>query len=273
MVAFAIPVASLVWSLLRLYRDPPVFAFDPFGGYFPGPIYDEALRPPVTLLCFRLVNLVWIGTAVAIAAAAVGRGWNARRWRARPAAVAAAPAGGARSSFTGWAVACSSGSRAPISSATLDRTMTTDHFVLHYAQGAKTRADVALTAEDLEFRYHQLHETLGVEPRLPITIWEFPSAEVKKALVGAGGTLYAKPWTREIFVQTTRFPARVLRHEMAHVFAGTFGDRFFGMSLAWRWHGPLPLPALSGGLIEGVAEAASGRIPTRTPPSTNRPGR
>ena len=84
--------------------------------------------------------------------------------------------------------------------------MTTDHFVLHYAQGAKTRADVALTAEDLEFRYHQLHETLGVEPRLPITVWEFPSAEVKKALVGAGGTLYAKPWTREIFVQSDPVP-------------------------------------------------------------------
>ena len=143
----------------------------------------------------------------------------------------------------------------------LDRTETTDHFVLHYAHGAKNRADVALTAEDLEFRYHQLHETLGVEPKLPITVWEFPSAEVKKALVGAGGTLYAKPWTREIFVETSRFPAGVLRHEMAQVFAGTFGERFFGMSLAWRWRGPLPLPALSGGLIEGVAEAASSSDP------------
>ena len=46
LVAFALPVLSLLWTLLRLYRDPPVFAFDPFGGYFPGPIYDEALRPP-----------------------------------------------------------------------------------------------------------------------------------------------------------------------------------------------------------------------------------
>jgi hypothetical protein len=259
-LAFAVPVASLLWSLLRLYADPPVFAYDPFGGYFPGPIYDEALRPPMTLLCFRLVNLVWIAAAVAIAAAAVGRGWNARRWHATAAAVATPLlvasivlyAMGGRLQFRI--------TRADLER-TLDRTITTDHFLLHYAQGAKTRADVALTAEDLEFRYHQLHETLGVEPRLPITVWEFPSAEVKKALVGAGGTLYAKPWTREIFVQTTRFPARVLRHEMAHVFAGTFGDRFFGMSLAWRWHGPLPLPALSGGLIEGVAEAASSSDP------------
>ena len=53
LLAFAIPVVSLLWTLLRLYRDPPVFAFDPFGGYFPGPIYDEALRPPLALVWFR----------------------------------------------------------------------------------------------------------------------------------------------------------------------------------------------------------------------------
>jgi hypothetical protein len=255
-LAFALPVISLVWSLLRLYRDPPVFAFDPFGGYFPGPIYDEALRPPLTLVVFRLVNLVWIATAIGIGAAAVGRGWNPRRWRVGL-GLAAVPL------VTASVVLYALGgdfqfrvTRADLARV-LDRSLSTEHFVLHYAQGTKTRADVALTAEDLEFRYHQLHQTLGVEPVLPITVWEFPNAETKKALVGAGGTLYAKPWTREIFIQTNRFPAGALRHEMAHVFAGTFGDRFFGMSLAWRWHGPLPLPALSGGLIEGVAEAAS----------------
>jgi len=259
-LAFALPIASLIWSGLRLYREPPVFAFDPFGGYFPGPIYDEALRPPLTLLVFRIVNLVWIATAVAIAAAAVGRGWNPRRWRLRAGAVAAPLLVASVVLYAMGGTLQFRISRADLRR-TLDRTATTDHFVLHYAQGAKNRADVALTVEDLEFRYHQLHETLGVEPKLPITVWEFPSADVKKALVGAGGTLYAKPWTREIFVQASRFPARVLRHEMAHVFAGTFGDRFFGMSVAWRWHGPLPLPALSGGLIEGVAEAASSSDP------------
>ncbi len=44
-VAFAVPVLSVVWSLLRLYCDPPVFILDAFGGYFPGPIYDEGLSP------------------------------------------------------------------------------------------------------------------------------------------------------------------------------------------------------------------------------------
>ena len=61
-----------------------------------------------------------------------------------------------------------------------------------------------------------------------------------------------------------RFPSTRLRHEMAHVFAGAFGDPLFGVALAWRWHGPLPLPALASGLVEGVAEAADSRVPTTT---------
>src|SRR5206468_7774888 len=117
-------------------------------------------------------------------------------------------------------------------------------------------ADLALEAEDLEFRYAQLARTLGAEPSGPITVWEFPSAEEKKALVGAGNTLYARPWTREIFLQTERFPSGRLRHEMAHVFASAFGDRLFGLSLAWRFRGPLPVPFLAMGLVEGLAEAA-----------------
>ena len=48
--------------------------------------------------------------------------------------------------------------------------------------------DLALMLEDLEFRYEQLQTLFGIEPRLPITVYEFPSADAKKALVGAGST-------------------------------------------------------------------------------------
>jgi hypothetical protein len=261
LLAFALPVASIVWTALRLYRDPPVFAFDPFGGYFPGPIYDEALRPPLPLLSFRLANVVWIAGAVTLALAAAGRGLDLRRWRRRALAVFAPlaalglglyAAGGALGFHVGQAEL----------EAALDRTLTTDHFVLHYASSAgKTPGAVALSGEDLEFRYHQLTQTLGVEPKLPITVWEFPSAEAKKALVGAGNTLYAKPWTREIFVQGDRFPSTRLRHEMAHVFAGVFGDPIFGIAATVRFRGPLPVPILAMGLVEGVAEAADASDP------------
>ena len=110
--------------------------------------------------------------------------------------------------------------------------------------------------QDLDFRYRQLRDLFAVEPPEPITVYLFTNADQKKALVGAGGTLYAKPWQREIFVQLEPFPSHRLRHEMAHVFAASFGDPLFGVALHVRWKGPLPIPRLASGLIEGVAEAA-----------------
>jgi hypothetical protein len=252
--AFALPVVSLAWALWRLYDEPAVFAFDPFGGFFPGPIYDEALRPPLRLLQFRGANLVWIATALLIAAAALGRGRTPAGWRRRPLRwaapllIASGVLFACRGSL-GFAV------RRGDLTAVLDQTLRTEHFIVHYS-GGKAPADLALQTEDLEFRYQQLVDTLGVEPAGLVTIWEFPNADVKKALVGAGHTLYAKPWTREIFLQSERFPSTRLRHELAHVFAGTFGDPLFGVAFTWRWKGPLPLPTLAMGLVEGLAEAA-----------------
>jgi hypothetical protein len=257
LLAFALPVASIVWTLLRLYRYPPVFAYDPFGGYFPGPIYDEALRPPLPLLVFRLLNLVWIAAALAAGAVVVGRGLHPRRWRLG-AALVALPLVAASAVLFAQQGRMGIFVRRPDLERALDRTLRTEHFVLHYATAATlTPAEVALTAEDLEFRYQQLVQTLGVEPRLPITAWEFPTPELKKELVGAGHTLFARPWTQEIFLHAERFPSGRLRHEMAHVFASAFGDRFFGVSLAWRG----PLPTLAIGMIEGLAEAADASDP------------
>ncbi|HXI58108.1 MAG TPA: hypothetical protein VNO55_18710 [Polyangia bacterium] len=260
-VAFALPVLSIGWALVRAYHDPAVFAFDPFGGYFPGPIYDEAIRPPLTLLWFRLTNVVWIGTAVTVAAALVGRGGNPRLWPRRTAAAGAALLIASAILFSqrgalGFHIRTGDLQRV------LDQELQTPHFVLRYASGAgKSRTDLGLAAEDLEFRYDQLKSTLGVEPAGPITVYEFPSAESKKAAVGAGHTLYAKPWTREIFLQADRFPSSRLRHEMAHVFAGVFGDPLLGIALGWHWKGPIPYPRIASGLIEGIAEAADSSDP------------
>jgi hypothetical protein len=258
LLAFALPVLSILWTLLRLYRNPPVFAFDPFGGYFPGPIYDEALRPPLSLLLFRVANVVWAATAIVLALGLATHGRDPRRWRtallaaAGPLVLASAVLYGAGGRL-GYHIRRTDLARV------LDRSETTEHFVIRYMSGSKSRTEVALEAEDLEFRYAQLRETFGVEPKLPITVWDFPDGTVKKALVGAGNTLYAKPWTREMFVQE-HFPSKRLRHEMAHIFAGAFGDPFFGVALAWRWT-PVPHPRLAMGLVEGIAEAADASDP------------
>ncbi len=256
LVAFLVPAVSVLWTLARFYEDPPVFGFDAFGGYFPGPIYDEALRPPLPLLLYRVANLVWMTTALTLAAAALGRGRDPRAWRRPQLGIAAALLAAGIALFASGGRLGFHVQRSDLKRALPGERQST-HFVLHYdpAEGYAP-IDLALMLEDLEFRYDQLHQRLGAEPAGPITVWEFPNAETKKALVGAGNTLFARPWSREIFVHGDRFPSVRLRHEMAHVFASAFGDPWFGVSLAWRWHGPLPLPRLAMGLVEGIAEAA-----------------
>ena len=268
-VAFIVPAVSIMWALLRLYLDPPVFALDPFGGYFPGPIYDEGLRPSTRLVWFRLANLTWIATAVALAGCLSRSGQPGQAgppklaWRSFPSRLALARWLGATLVLLAGS-ALWFGFRAELGFhltkddlvRVLSRRTQSEHFVMWSEPTGDTPAEIALVHRDLEFRYHQLREILGSEPRLPITVYRFPSAQAKKELVGAGATLFAKPWMREIYVQAERFPAPRLRHELAHVFAGGFGDSVFGVSLSWRLWGPLPVPHLGTGLIEGVAEAA-----------------
>jgi hypothetical protein len=264
LVAFALPVVSILWTLGRLYFDPPVFAFDPFGGYFPGPIYDEALRPSSTFLTFRICNLIWMGTAVAIAVAAARvrddapptLGRDVRRWGRRPVALAVPLLIASLWLFTHQARLGFHLSRTDLTRI-LDGERRTARIVLRYATGTGIgETDLDLIMEDLDFRYDQLRDLFKVEPSRAITIYQFANGDEKKILVGAGNTLYAKPWTREIFVQAEQFPSRRLRHEMAHVFAGSFGDPLFGVAFRLRWKGPIPIPRLASGLIEGIAEAA-----------------
>jgi hypothetical protein len=259
-LAWALPIMSIAWSLVRVYRDPPVFAFDPFGGFFPGPIYDEALRPSLRLVWYRLANLTWMAAALAGLACLTDGGraaesgppqhrWRRPSWRLLSVTLVLFAAG------CGWFAA-----EAALGfhldghdiTAVLSRQTQTRHFIVHSDPGADSPEDIDLVRRDLEFRYWQLSRILGAEPRTPITVYRFSSAAQKKELTGAGGTLFAKPWKREIFVQAEAFPADRLRHELAHVFASAFGDGWFGVSLAWH----RGVPRLAMGLVEGLAEAA-----------------
>jgi hypothetical protein len=264
LVAFALPVLSVLWTLERLYFDPPVFAYDPFGGYFPGPIYDEALRPTTTLLVFRVCNLIWIGAALAVAAAASRPRadgpptlrLDVRRWRCWPSLIAAPLVLTSVLLFLGGG-ALGFHLRKSDLLRTLDGERRSARVILRFATAAgNSPGDLDLTMEDLDFRYDQLRDLFHVEPDQAITVYQFASSEEKKALVGAGATLYAKPWMGEIFVQAEPFPSHRLRHEMAHVFAASFGDPLFGVAFRIEWKGPIPVPRLASGLIEGIAEAA-----------------
>jgi tetratricopeptide (TPR) repeat protein len=262
LLALLTVIGSLAICLYRFYASPPIFAYDPFLGFFPGTLYDETVAIQRAFLWYRLYNLFWLLAAVLLAARAfdpsalqLARGARARS-HSRPPTAATIIVLGAALLLT-WLRAPLGflHDEASIRDALGGLTRTT-HFEIVHPRELEPRT-LELIARDHELRYAQLSALLGVAPRR-ITSYLFRSPEEKRVLMGAENTFIAKPWRREVYLQQLGFPHRVLKHELAHVFAGEFGDRLFAVSLRWSMR-PLPHPTINVGLIEGVAVAADWR--------------
>jgi len=249
-------------ALARFYGAPPVFSYTPLVGYFPGNLYDEQIVLGSALIWSRLEQAAAIAAVAAVAAAFLdvpalrlrlrGRRPDAPRWQAwLAAAVLAAIAGGLRveGGALGYAIT------ADDIQAELGGRRETPHFVIHYARRPDIERDIDLIATDHEFRYAQVVDALGgaaVDAATKIHSYYFADSDQKARWMGARQVEMAKPWRREIYLTHQGFPHRSLRHEIAHVVAGRFGDPWFSVS-ARR---VLGLPVLvNPGLIEGLAVA------------------
>ena len=271
-------IALLALALWRFYGAPPVFSYSPLVGFFPGNLYDEDIRLAAPLYWARLEQVATVLAALALAAAtldAPSLQVRVRDRRPRPvgrAALATGVAGAAvaialrlQAGHLGYAV------DAADLQAALGGERRTAHFVIHYAERADLIADLDLIAADHELRLAQVCATLGVDPDQVGTIhsYLFASDEQKGRLMGARRVEMAKPWRREIYLSHEGFPHSSLRHEIAHVVAGTFGDPWFAVS-AGRVLG-MPL-LVNPGLIEGLAVAVDwpGSSRTMTPHQATR---
>jgi tetratricopeptide (TPR) repeat protein len=243
-------VAVTAWPI---YFGPQVFAFNHLLGYFPGPLYDEALwvRPP--LYWFRLHSLLWAGAAASLAVLCL----DLRDGRARPPRLRPAPAGFLALCLLGAGVLAVKGPALGLRvththlAAQLGAVHDTPHFRIHYFRG-KPRAEMLRLERDLEFRWTQLSEFLGGAPEEPILVYLYRSPEQKQKLVGAGGTQFAKPWQLAIHINDAGFPHPVLKHELLHVMAAPYGS------------GPFRTTARFGvwaqmAVIEGLAVAGDNR--------------
>jgi hypothetical protein len=234
LVGYAVFLGSLVWGLVRFLGAPPINAFDPFAGYFPGTLYDENVAVPAALWWARLYHLTGALAALALVARA-----RLASLLLLPAALALGLAGGR----LGFARSADDIARE------LGGERRTEHFVLHYSPTGPFAADLDLHAAEHEFRWHQLADLLKVDPGAPIHVFLFDNVAQKQRLMGAGHTSIAKPWRRELYLQHEAWPHSVLPHELAHVFAGAFGDPIF--------HASRDGLSFNVGMIEGVAVAAA----------------
>jgi tetratricopeptide (TPR) repeat protein len=262
LVAVAIVLGSIVWSVVRFYAAPPIFAYDPFAGYFPGTLYDEEVAIGPALLWARVYHATVAAAALLVCATLLDGTrlrLSLRHARVRLGAIAlgatfVALAFHHAHARLGFFYTADDLARA------LGAARRTPHFILHYSPKGPWAKDIDLHAEEHEYRWSRLRELLGVEPEAPVHAFLFDSADEKQRLMGAAHTFVAKPWRREIYLQAEGWPHPVLEHELAHVFAGTFGDPIFGVSRAGL--------RVNVGLIEGVAVAASWKASPLTPHET-----
>lgn len=277
LLGYGVMTVSLLWAGLRSLNSPAVFAYDPFFGYFPGAIYDEDVRVQPALYFARGMQLLFVGSVLLLSARFLS-GQDLRLSARVASGRLRLLLPGLLLGGLGLGVYLRGGSLGLYAdesslSEHLPAELVTEHFVLRYRRGGSVERDLLLYAREHELRYRQLRELLGIEPiwepgriarllglpsslsqrseRGKVVSYLFDSVADKRRAMGAGGTYIAKPWRKEIYIQHESWPHPVLRHELAHVFAGAAGDWLFHLSMTGV------LPQL--GLVEGIAVAADRR--------------
>ena len=252
-------VATVLVGVGRVWFQPPVDVFNPFFGYFPGPLYDEVIHLGPRLLWSRAADVAMVAGVVAVARllyspAAMrlkiiaGRSEERlhRTWGNVAVGLAAVAAGG-------WGVTQLESldlyRNAEHIQKALGGATRSEHFAVFHPQAWDSKRMQPLMT-DLEFRHVQLEAFFGRAPKAPIFIYYYPDAATKKRLMGAGRTRVAKPWQRAVHIQKPAVGDAVVAHELAHVFSAEIAP--------WPHHLSLTdygLPNM--GLIEGVAVAAT----------------
>jgi hypothetical protein len=248
---FAITLVAALWPVAA---GPQVFAFHHLGGFFPGPIYDEAVSATPALWIFRADTLLWtLACCGAALMAGPATGSLTRGPRLLPPLLLGASLLGAiglslQAERLHWKASTS------LLDGELGGRIETPHFVLHVPR-EKKEADRALLAQQAEGDLRTVRAFLGLPPdpapgTRRIEVFFHRSAADKRRLIGAADTSFTKPWLRQIHTNDEPLPHRVLRHEVAHAAAAEVARGPF--RVPGRLLGLLPDMAL----IEGLAVAA-----------------
>lgn len=234
-------IGIFAYSLWVLYNEPSLFVYNPLYGFFPGPIYDEAIPVTDTLVIYRLVTALW--GVLFLALLHLANGFSYRRvgaWDFIKLIVLGAALLTAYSYENELGI---SYDRKYITGKILPASLETDNFVIYYDPSSPEAGHMDLIAGDHEWRYNELSEFLDLDSNDKIRSYVYPDTETRKMVVGAGDTTIANPIHKEIHLVYETFPDPILKHELTHVMAGDFGTELLRMS-----------PKV--GLLEGLAVAA-----------------
>ncbi len=237
-------------ALVRLYTEPQIFVYSMPFGFWPGSIYDEALQVSSSLWAFRALTLGVSVLLVAVVNIFVVP--ETLRVAPRPRSKGSIAIAGSvllvvvvlfvRGDSFGFALDRRSVERA------LSTHVRTEHFDIYLDASVKPEM-VHQIRWDHEFRFWQLAKYFGEVPKHRLKSFVYKDRAQKARLMGASGTQIARPWVGEIHIHGFRYPHPVLKHELAHIFAGAFARGLFKVPTRF---GVL----VNMALVEGIAVAA-----------------
>ncbi|MCK9460515.1 MAG: hypothetical protein M0R80_12830 [Proteobacteria bacterium] len=252
---FCVWLASLLAAGIEFYATPAVFLYGPFFGWFPGVLYDTLLEVRRGLVTYRVVTLLDVAAILAISAAALDRGALLLKptlvGSGRKAAIAAAALLLAAIGAHLAGPPLGHAARRCDLERELPTRVSRDGLDLYFPDGIDPEI-ARESSDDAAFSLAEVEAFFETGERRRISVFFFATAADKGRAMGAARTNVTKPWRGEVYVVVDEVPHEVLRHELAHAVAASFGRGPF--ALAGDAFGIVPSP----GLVEGYAVAAEG---------------
>ncbi|MCL4234499.1 MAG: hypothetical protein KJ042_08275, partial [Deltaproteobacteria bacterium] len=206
-----IVAAHLAWELVGIRTEAMTFAYNALLGYFPGPVYDRAVRITTTLAASRALALAEAVALFALAALVERRRESPPTHSPAPTAMLVAGVAATIALAVIGPRLDASTDRAKID-ATLGAIARGANVTMHFPED--TPPDEArLLLIDLEHRFSRQARWLGLANPEPVGAYYYRSAREKKRLTGAGDTQWASCWNREMHMTIERAPHTVLKHE------------------------------------------------------------
>lgn len=242
-------IATFVFNLLDLYRQPAVFFYNPFLGLYPGAIYDERIEVGAAYAGFRAFCVALAGALAALAWVLRGRDFVFRVSRSGWPYVVLGTCAGTASAL--WGLAGDLGFR--VTRSDVDRVLSGEvqdpTCVVRHDPGLDPDLARRILA-DCGFRHRQMAAFFGLPPGGPIRLYVYRDEDQKARLMGARHTEVSKPWLDEVHMAAFLPGDAVLGHEVAHVVAGRLAPDFLAVPLRWGVVPDLPV-------VEGLAVAAA----------------
>ncbi|MEO8399402.1 MAG: hypothetical protein ABI550_06255 [Ignavibacteriaceae bacterium] len=230
-------ISILLIPAFEFYFNPQIFFYNPIFAFFPGTIYDEGLSVDLKLFIYRFLNIIFFGGLLILS---INLYYNISRFSKKTIFVLSiltailfiyfSPSFGYSTTFNRM-------------TNNLKGTIETPHFKIHYSEDINENLIKAIALHH-EYYYNELIAFFNLKMDEKINTFIFKDDLQKKELLGTANADIAKPWLKQCYIVYENYNV-TLRHEIAHVFSGEFGNGILKIA-----------ENFNPSLIEGAAVAA-----------------